>query len=59
MLNQKTDPYKNIKSGQNVYMDGKTYLFLGYPDYPRKRGVIADPHGNKAEVWVTQINLSK
>jgi len=34
-------------------------LFLGYPDYPRKRGVIADPHGNKAEVWVTQINLSK
>lgn len=53
------DPTKNIKTGQNVYMDGKQYLFLGYPDYPRKRGVIADQHGNKTEVWVTQISLSK
>ena len=49
---------KNIKSGQYVYLSGKQYLFLGYTDYHRKRGVVADIYGNKTEVWVaTQISL--
>jgi len=45
-----------IKSGQYVYLSGLSYLFLGYSDYKRMRGIIADKHGNRVEVWVERLS---
>jgi hypothetical protein len=36
-----------LKSGEYIKMYGHMYLFLGYSDYKRKYGVLADYHGNK------------
>lgn len=49
---------KNIKSGQRVLLEGITYLFLGYNDYKRNIGVIADEHGNKAQVFSEDLKLA-
>jgi hypothetical protein len=47
-------PYK---CGQNVRLNEQTYLFLGYTDNDCKRGIVADVHGNKVEIEIS--NLSK
>jgi hypothetical protein len=46
---------KNLKSGQYVIFCNKTYLFLGYSDYLKKRCVIADTYGNKIPVWSDEV----
>jgi hypothetical protein len=45
----------NLKSGQYVKFCDKTYLFLGYSDYLRKRCIIADKYGNKIPVWSSEV----
>ena len=47
----------NIKSGQNVYLNGLEYLFLGYNDNKRKWGTIADRFGNKSEIYVSDLTI--
>lgn len=46
-------PYK---CGQNVRMNEQTYLFLGYIDNDCKRGIVADVHGNKVEVQISNLS---
>lgn len=36
-----------MKTGEYIEFDGVVYLFLGYSDYKRKWGVLADQYGNK------------
>jgi hypothetical protein len=35
-----------MKCGQYIQLNGIRYMFLGYSDYKRRWGVIADIHGN-------------
>jgi hypothetical protein len=38
--------------GQDVNILGVDYIFLGYVDYKRLRGMFADRHGNTHVRWM-------
>lgn len=45
-----------LKTGEYIKFNGSTYLFLGYSEYKRNLGIIADSHGNKAVVHTSQLS---
>jgi len=50
---------EEYKSGENVYVYGIQYLFLGYCDAKKRRCIVADIWGNKSEQWITSITKNK
>jgi hypothetical protein len=45
-----------LKCGQDVRFNQHIYLFLGYIDNDGKRGIVADKHGNKVEVEISNLS---
>lgn len=44
-----------LKSGTYITFNGLQYLFLGYSNYKRTMCVVADFYGNKANIYVNEI----
>lgn len=44
-----------LKTGQKINFKSIAYLFLGYVDYKRKWGVIADRFGNKTTIYCNDL----
>lgn len=45
-----------LKCGEYINWKGVTYLFLGYCDYKRLTGKLADRHGNTTVILMTQLH---
>lgn len=46
-----------MKCGEILTLSGIHYMFLGYTDYKRKYGLLADKHGNKHIHYFGGFNL--
>lgn len=45
-----------MKSGQFITYHNQEYLFLGYTDCRSTWCIIADRHGNKTTIHITDLN---